>query len=212
MALIRTRRPRSVHVLLVVLLCILLAPSAVLAEPACRTGGDALANAYVRVNPFYTYYFGSLESYVANNRAHFQSGGDSVRCAAALSQAFLNQSMRLYDPDDLRRQRELSAEMGAMGIQPGAQQPTISQQLYGISMQLTRLVRVLPPAAAGNYEPLYTPTNELEQMQLFAAQMLQMMLQDPSLASIMVQIEPLAKEAAQVEYRIISQAAASISD
>ena len=200
------------HVLFVALTLMLVVPSAALAETGCRTGGEALANAFVRVNPFYTYYFGSLESYVANNRAHFQNGGDSIRCAAALSQAFLGESMQLYDPDDLRRQNELNARLGSMGISPGPQQPTLSQQLYGISMQLSRLVRVLPPAAAGNYEPLYTPTNELEQMQLFAAQMLQMMLQDPSMVSIMAQIEPIAVEAAQLEYRIISQAATSLAN
>ena len=49
-------------------------------------------------------------------------------------------------------------------------------------------------------------------MQLFAAQMLQMMLQDPSMVSVMAQIEPIAVEAAQLEYRIISQAAASLAD
>jgi hypothetical protein len=92
----------------------------------------------------------------------------------ALSQAFLSSATQVYDPDDLRRRQELDAEIGAMGINPGPQQATPSQQLYGISMQLSRLARVLPPAADGNYEPLYTPTNELEQMQIFAAQMFQL--------------------------------------
>jgi hypothetical protein len=78
-------------------------------------------------------------------------------------------------------------------------------------MQLSRLARVLPPAASGNYQPLYTPTNELEQMQIFAAQMFQPLMQDPTMASVMAQIEPLAVEAAQLEYQIINQAAARLA-
>jgi hypothetical protein len=182
------------------------------AEPGCRTGAQALADVFVRANPIYAYYFGSLESYVVNNQAHFQSGGDSVRCAEALSQAFLGQAIGMYDPNDLRRRGELNARMGAMGVSPGPQQPTLSQQLLGLSMQLSRLARVLPSAAAGNYQPLYTPTNEFEQMPLFAAQMLQMMVQDPSMASVMAQIEPIARESANLEKTIIRRAAAALAD
>ena len=189
----------------------LVAPVAAIAETACRTGGDALANAFVRANPISAHYFGTLESYVSANPGHFQYGGDAIRCAMALSQAFLSSATQVYDPDDLRRRQELDAEMGAMGISPGQQQATPSQQLYGISMQLSRLARVLPPAAGGNYQPLYTPTNELEQMQIFAAQMFQLLMQDPTMASVMTQIEPLAVEAAQLEYQIINQAAARLA-
>jgi hypothetical protein len=139
----------------------LVAPVAAIAQTACQTGGDALANAFVRANPISAHYFGTLESYVSVN--------------------------------------------------PGQQRTTPSQQIYGISMQLSRLARVLPPAASGNYQPLYTPTNELEQMQIFAAQMFQPLMQDPTMASVMAQIEPLAVEAAQLEYQIINQAAARLA-
>ena len=182
------------------------------AEPVCRTGGQALADVFVRANPTYAWFIGSLESYVSNNRAHFRVGGDSVRCAAALSQAFLGQAMGMYDPNDLRRRSELGTRLGTMGISPGPQHPTASQQLYGLSMQLSRLARVLPPAAIGDYEPLHTPTNELEQMQMFAAQMLQMLMQDPSMVSTMAQIEPIAREGANLDHHIINQAAASLAN
>ena len=205
-----TKCRQANRALLAGMILVLIAPVAASAEPACRTGGVALANAYVRVNPINAYYFGSLESYVSENRQHFQRGGDAIRCAMALARAFLDSAIQVHDPNDLRRQRELNAEMGAMGIDPGPPQATPSQQLYAISTQLSRLARVLPPAADGNYQPLYTPTNELEQMQLFAGQMFQMFMQDPSMAAIMAQIEPIAREGAQLEYRIISQAAAQL--
>ena len=182
------------------------------AEPGCRTGGQALADVFVRANPIYASFIGSLESYVSNNRAHFRVEGDSVRCAAALSQAFLGQAMGMYDPNDLRRRSEVNTRLGAMGISPGPQHPTASQQLYGLSMQLSRLARVLPSAAIGDYEPLYTPANELEQMQMYAAQVLKTMLQDPSMAYLVAEIEPIAREGANLEKHIISQAAASLAN
>jgi hypothetical protein len=36
-------------------------------------------------------------------------------------------------------------------------------------------------------------------------------MQDPTMASVMAQIEPLAVEAAQLEYQIINQAAARLA-
>ena len=145
---IRLRRVLRAGVLTLVM--VLAAPLPAAADSGCGSGGDALANAYARANPISAYYFGSVESYVSANRAHFQQGGDAIRCATALSQAFLNNAVQVYDPDDLRRQNELNAQLGAMGVAPGPQQPNQAQQLYGISMQLSRLARVLPPAAPGH--------------------------------------------------------------
>ena len=144
-------------------------PSVALAQNGCRSGASALANAYVRANPMYAYFFGDIESYVANNRKHFGTSGDSIRCARALSNALVRGATKNYDPSDLRRQRELNARLGSMGISPGISQPTASQQLYTMGLQFARLARVLPPAANGDYRPLHTPTTELEQMQLFGA-------------------------------------------
>jgi hypothetical protein len=203
-------RSRAVQLVTTLVLCFAAQPAAY-AEPACRTGGKALADAFVLANPLSAYFFGSLEAYVANNTHHFRAGGDAIRCANALARAFLGSAVQLYDPSDLRRQQELNARLGSMGISPGPQQPTASNQLYGISMQLSRLARVLPPAAAGDYGPLYTPTNELEQMQLAAAQVFQILLQDPSMASIFAQIEPIVREGANLEHRIISEAAARLA-
>jgi len=211
MARVRKSLEQAPHVLILTLMIALAAPLPATADSGCGTGGDALANAYARANPVSAYYFGNVESYVSTNRAHFQQGADAIRCATALSQAFLNGAVQVYDPNDLQRRADLNAQLGSMGISPGPQQPTLSQQLYGISMQLSRLARVLPAAAAGNYEPLYTPTNELEQMQLFAAQMFQIMMQDPTMAPVMEQIKPIAMEGAQMEYRIISRAAVALA-
>lgn len=208
----RSRHLQKTVRLLTALYLSFLVCSVAYSESGCRTGGTALADVFVRANPIYAYFIGSIESYVTNNQMHFRSGGDSVRCAAALSQAFLGQAIGMYDPNDLRRRDELNARMGTIGISPGPQQPTASQQLYGLSMQLSRLARVLPPAADGNYEPLFTPTNELEQMQFFATQMLRMMLQDPSMVSTMAQIEPIAREGIDLDHHVISQAAASLAN
>jgi hypothetical protein len=187
----------------VLLLLILLAPFAAFAEEGCRTGASALGNAYVRANTLYAHFYGDIESYVAEHREHFVAGGDSIRCAQALSQALMSGAMRRYNPDDLRRKRELDARMGAMGISPGPSQPSASQQLYGMSLQLSRLARVLPPAVNGNYQPLRTPANQLEQQQMFATQLLVMLLQDPEMAGVLQQVEPIIKDAVNLEFQIL---------
>jgi len=177
-------------------------------DSGCRTGGTALADVYVLANPIYSHFIGELEPYVANNREHFATNGDAVRCAAALSRAFLGSAVQLYDPNDLRRQQELNAQLGAMGISPGPQESTPSSQLYGAAMRLARLARVLPAAAEGNYEPFWTPINELEQMQILAEQVLRMFLRDPGMAEIMAQVEPIVRQLASLEHQAIRQAAA----
>lgn len=181
------------------------APAA--AEPACRTGGVAAANAYVLFNPIYAVYFGRFEDYVAQNRAHFRAGGDAVRCIIALSPAFLNAGIQLYDPADLQRKQELDAKLGAMGISPGPQQPNAGNTLFGMGMQLSWLARGLPAAADGNYVPFNTPANEIERMQLVARAMLQQLLQDPTVRQTFATMEPLIREAAQLEFRMILIAA-----
>jgi hypothetical protein len=44
-----------------------------------------------------------------------------------------------------------------------------------------------------------------------ATQILQAALQDPSMAAVTAQIEPLAREGARLDHRIISQAAARLA-
>jgi hypothetical protein len=181
------------------------------AESGCATGGHALAGAFVRVNPLYARFLGRLEEHVAKHRDHFRAGNDSVRCAAALSQAFLESAIQLYDPSDLLRRDQLNAQLGAIGIAPGPQQPSLSEQLMSMSFQLSRLARALPAAARGDYGPLYTATNDFEQIQVFAAQMVHAFLQDPSMASMVDQMEPILREAATLDHRIISHAAARLA-
>ncbi|SRR6266568_6374095 len=174
-------------------------------DSGCRTGGTALADAYVLANPMYSYFLGELEPYVAANTQHFGANGDSVRCATALAQAFLGSAVQLYDPGDLARQQELNAQLGAMGISPGPQEATPSTQLFGLSMQLSRLARVLPAAAARDYRPLRTPEGELEELQMMAGQTLRMLLQqDPDMAAV---LEPLVREMAGLEHQALRQAA-----
>ena len=192
-----------IGILVVFILFFLTAPIEILAAGGCRTGASALGNAFVRVNPIYAYFYGSLESYVEENREHFVAGGDSILCARVLSQALMSGAIKSYDHDDFRRQRELDAKMSAMGLSPGPYQPTASQRLYTMALQLNRLIRVLPPAANGNYKPLYTPTTELEQMQIFGEQMMATLLQDPSVAETFQQLEPMIKESANLEYQIL---------
>ena len=117
-------------------------------DTGCRTGGAALADAYVLANPMYSYFLGELEPYLADHSEHFGANGDSVRCAAALARSFLGSAIQLYDPSDLSRREELNAQLGVMGISPGQQESSPSSQLYGVSLQLSRLARVLPAAAA----------------------------------------------------------------
>ena len=65
-------------------------------------------------------------------------------------------------------------------------------QLCGASMQLGWLARVLPAAADGSYGPLRTPTNELEQRQMLAGQLLLPMVQDPILRPRLQKQSPLS--------------------
>jgi hypothetical protein len=180
------------------------------AESGCRTGGDALANAYVRASLVFAYFFGDLPTYVVQNEAHFGANGDAVRCAAALSEAFLASSAQLYNPEDVRRQQQLNDQLGKLGI-PGAQQPTVSAQLYMIGVQLARLARTLPALTGGNAGPFYTATNMIESQLIQADQMFSIMMRNPMTAQMLVQIlsqnEALFRRAGALQYQIIFNAA-----
>lgn len=189
---------------------IVLAAACAQAQNGCQTGADAMANAYVRSNGIYALYFGDLESYVAENRAHFAENGDAIRCAWAMSAALLRGAVQSYDPNALRRQQELNAQLGAMGISPGAAQPNASMMFYEMGQQIAWLADVLPAASRGNYGPLHTPVTETQRMKAFATQMLQSLLQDPVMRQTFAQMEPLIREAAQMEYKQLMVIAAGL--
>lgn len=189
--------------LLLTIFLSLFGSSGVFAATGCQTGAEALGNAYVRDNPIYALYYGDLESYIASNQEHFVAGGDSIRCAQALSAALLNQAIKDYDPVDRQRKEELDAELRRNGIEPGPHQQTVGEQLFGIGIQLDRFARVLPSAAAGNFEPLHTPANELEELQAFSKQIIIMLMQDREMAALFNQLEPLITEAAQLDFKIL---------
>ena len=175
------------------------------AEPACRTGASALGNAYVRANPLYALYYGSLESYVASNSRHFVAGADAVRCAGALSQALMAGTIQAHDPARLPRQRDIDARLETGG--PGTAQHSSTTRVHMMSRHFARLARVLPPAALGNYGPLRTPVTELEQMQMFAGEILQSMMDPAAFESNRPQIEALAA----LEYTIITDLALALA-
>jgi|GEM_PF-1433874 len=175
------------------------------ADTGCSTGLSALGNVFVRANPLYETFYGDIESYVIANPEHFSPGGDSIRCAQALSQVLMSGAMQSY-PDELSRILELKERMGAMGESNPAGL-TASEQLYAMGLQLGRLSRVLPQAANGDYGPLNTLRNQFEQQDIFTAQFLSMFLQDPSMAEVLRQE---IKQAANLEYKILVNLANSI--
>lgn len=177
-----------------------------LADPACKTGGIHIADAFVRANAVYALYIGDLNSYLASNRAHFAANGDAVRCAAALSRGFMSAALQLYDPIEVKQRELIDAKMRANGWNPGPQAPTASNIAFSTSMSLSRLARVLPAAAQGDYGPWNTPTNEIENMQLTAERMLPMLLQIPMVVEILKQLQPLMLEAAEWDRRFVYQA------
>jgi hypothetical protein len=138
-------------------------------EPACRTGAGLLGDAYVLAHPLYSIFFDeTLDHYVVENRTHFVADGDAIRCANALARALLVASVHLYDPTEQRRRDALNVQLQSMGVSPGQQEASPSSQLFGLSLQLSRLSRVLPSAADGDWGPYQTPVNDIEQLQMFA--------------------------------------------
>jgi hypothetical protein len=193
--------------LCVFLLCLLLILPAVGHAEGCRTGAEAIANAYVRMNPIVSLYFGGIENYVEQNRSHFVSGGDAVVCAAQMANALFRGAIQSYDPDFHRQRDELNARIGAMGLSPAQPHASPSAQMYSMARRLKKLADTLPYAANGNYGPLWTPRDETEQMEIFAMQMLRSMLHDPEVRASLSYVEPQIKELANVEYRIILEMA-----
>ncbi len=177
------------------------------AQTGCQTGAGALANAYVRANPIYAMFFGDLESFVAENSAHFAAGSNAVRCARAMSKALMSGAIGSYDPTALRRQQELNAKLGAMGISPGSPMPSASAMLYAMSRQMAWLAEVLPAAAVGNFGPLRTPATE---EQAFAARMFPFLLQDPTVRQVFLQQEPLIRQSAEAEFQQVVAIAQSL--
>lgn len=168
------------------------------AQSGCRTGASPIANAYVRSNPMYALYFGDLSAYVRENNSHFVSNGDAIRCARALSAALMGAAIQNYDPDAMRRRDELNAELGAMGISPGNQGMNASATFYMMGQHISRLAAVLPEAAGGGQA-----TGYLTQEQALAAQIFQMVLQDPYTKAIFAQLEPKIRAVAEVDYQLL---------
>lgn len=201
----------SVRLVIAFCACWCATSSVFAADNGCRTGASSLADAYILSNPLYALFFGSLEPYVTAHKEHFSADGDSIRCAAALSKAMMAGAIQAYDPQERIRRDELNARLGAMGISSGQQESSASGQLFGMSMTFSRLARVLPAAAQGNFGPLNTPTSELEQQFLFAAQMLQFLLQDPEMRAVLSTTEPLIREIALLDHQFVVRAAASLA-
>ena len=160
----------------------------------------------------YAYFLGDLESYATTNE-HFYANGDAIRCAMALSDALMGAAVQLYDPDAWRRQQWIDLELRRRGIQPRPAPPTQSDTLVFAVLRLSRLARVLPAAAAGNYQPLYESFNQLEQADIVAGQLFKLLPQlEPNFDVAMAQVKPLILEAASLEYTAILEAANSLAD
>jgi len=179
-------------------------------EPACRTGAASLGDAYVLANPLYSIFFEeTLDHYVTENRTHFVAGGDAIRCASALAQALLVAGVQLYDPNEQTRRDELNAQLQSMGVSQGQQELSPSSQLFDVGSQLSRLSRVLPAAADGDWVPYQTPANEIEQLRMFAGTVLRTALsQDPQLVAT---ITPKIRELALLDRGALVRVAAQMA-
>tara|TARA_B100000315_G_scaffold158965_1_gene147514 strand:- start:1605 stop:2246 length:642 start_codon:yes stop_codon:yes gene_type:complete len=188
----------------VVVLSALLTVQPARAQGGCETGAIPLATAYILGMPMYAMYMEeNLQSYVTKNSAHFVSGGDAIRCAHVLSAALMNSSLASYDPDALRSRDEANARLGALGISPGTPVLSASAAFFMMGQQISRLAAVLPTAARGG--PLQS---HLTQEQVFAAQLLTSLLQDPIVRASFAQVEPLVRAAAEAELRLLLSIAA----
>jgi hypothetical protein len=201
------RLSRAFKTLAAFALCVFSVQS--LAEPSCKgDGGMHAANAFVAANPLYSMYFDfDLRSYLAKNRGQFRQGGNAVRCMAALSKGFMSAAYHLYDPQDAQMKQQVDLQMGSIGFGPGAQQPTASSGMLGVSMQLGRLARVSPAAADGDYGPMNTPTNEIEQMQLVAESILRQLMPPDMFKQIMAPHDQLMRTAFEFDHYLVLQAA-----
>ncbi|UCE90211.1 MAG: hypothetical protein JSW10_05175 [Pseudomonadota bacterium] len=188
-----------------VLFACLLAMPAAADDNGCATGAGALADAYVRTDPVYAYFFGDLELYVALNHTHFASGGDAVRCAHALAQALVKGNIQGHTaPDALRRRQDLDKRLDAMGIAPApGQGTTAALQFATMSLQIERLARVLPRIAGGDYEVLLNAANQIEEQRMVVARNLGKLFHDPTAAGAFAQLEQPIREVADGEHQLI---------
>jgi hypothetical protein len=186
-------------------------------DNGCRTGGAAIANAFVLSNPMYSLFLRDFESYLEENSEHFQRGGDAIRCARALSKVFANTAFSVVDPAEEQSRRamqdHLNTELGTLGIPNDGSmtQPSPALEYLQVSMQLARLARGLPAATEGDFEPYNTPANEMEQMRIWAENTYHVLLQDPQVASIFRQLKEPLVEIAKSERQMIFTAAQRIA-
>jgi len=181
----------------------LLGAPAAAQDNGCATGANALGNAYVRANPIYALYFGELEPYVTSQRGHFAPAADAIRCARVLSGALVRGAILSYDSRDFERQEVLNTQLESMGIPRGTTQPSASTQLLMMARTFGWLARVLPAASGGDFRPMYTATDEEEQLGLFLRRLLVTLLQEPMAQGSLQQAEPIIRELAEIEYRTV---------
>lgn len=140
-----------------------------------------------------------------------------IRCATALSNAFANTAFAVFDPKEAQEQQamrdHLNMELGKVGLSPdqGPVEPTLSTQYMNVSAKLARMARALPAAAEGDLEPLATPANDFDGMQIWAEGMLRNLLQNPDVAWAYRQQAGLIRQSAEMEHQIILQAARKLA-
>ena len=196
-----TRPGKAVQIITLV---ILLSIPGLASAQGCRTGADALANAFVRINGMYTLFFGKLVDYVAQNRSHFAANGDSIVCARRLSQALTAGAINSFDPASERATRNMYDRLNSSGV--GGYQappPSRSMMLLQTGQAMAWLARVLPPAAQGNFAPLNSPQTQMEQLWVMGLQMSESLLQVPAVRQVYLSMEGIIKASANAEYRQI---------
>jgi len=171
------------------------AAPALAGEPACRTGGPFLAEAAVRSNPL----FEAIE------------GGDAVKCARAMSAALIASAAQVFDPGEVQIRDHVRRQMEAQGLSAGPQQATLSEQYFALAIQMNRLARGLPALAAGDMRPYATPTNQLEELHVFAENMLRMLMADPNVRQAIMAQLPLLRRAIQAERQMLANGAARMA-
>jgi tetratricopeptide (TPR) repeat protein len=178
----------------------------------CRKGALPAVTAYMVSNPFYSRFLGDFETFVIENAAQFRAGGDAVRCLSALSTAFLQASVSLYDPREQRSRDSLNTEIQVITGNRGPQESTPGTAMLGLSRRMARLARGLPAAAQGDWEVYNTPVDELGRMEIFAEQLFQGMMRDGTMRDAMIQVQPLLKQLAAIDLVATLRMATSIGE
>lgn len=207
---------RAAHIVSVLVLAassvVSIAP-ALAASNGCDTGGIALSQAYVLADPVYATLFGEeLLPFLARNQEHFLPAGDSVRCARALSSAYAQHAMRVFDPELQKIREQKRREIESQGIPIGPVQADASGEYVLISFELLRLAEGMPSAASGNYERLQQPANDFEQAKRMRAERLALMMQLPPFVPILVAIRPTIEQMRWMDQEMIRRAAAAVAD